>query len=171
MSSHLDFEGVYDPRRNFAVNNWSDEDFTAIWRGDDGIDVTYILHAGEVKTYPQYLAYYITKNFVDREMYKLASQAASESRERERLEMAVANKDQRKPFEDKTLQEVIAGQESPEITAMREQIRKELIESGELPSDMSSELNLNPDGSLPTTEFPDVPKKRVGRPKKEATKA
>ncbi len=169
MSSYLHFEGVYDPRRNFAVTNWSDEDFEATWRGDDGVDVTYVLPAGEVKTYPQYLAYYITTNFVDREMYKIAAKATPDTKERERLEFAVANKDLRKPFEDKTMQEVIAGQESPEVTAMRAKIRQELIDSGELPT-MSSEIKLNVDGTEPGTpsEFPDVPKpkNKGGRPLK-----
>lgn len=169
MSSHLDFEGMYDPRRNFAVTNWSDEDFIAVWKGDDDIDVSYTVHAGEVKTFPQYLAYYITKNFVDREMYKAAAKAPADSKERERLEFAVANKDLRKVYEDKTIQEVIAGQESPEVTALRATIRAELIASGDMSGDMSSELHLNPDGSALKQEFPDVLKKKAGRPKKVAT--
>lgn len=177
MSSHLDFEGTYDPRRNFAVTNWSDEDITVTWIGEvvgefglvNGPENIYVLHTGEVKTYPMYLAYYITKQLVDREMYKIAVKATADSKERERLEFAVANKDLRKPFEDKTMQEVIAGQESPEVTAMRAQIRKELIESGNLSGEMSSQMNLNKDGSLPVQEFPDVPKKnKGGRPKKVA---
>lgn len=170
MSSYLtppDTGIVYDPKRNFAVTNWSDEDLTVNWK-DSGANGTgdnfYTLHSGEVKTYPQYLAYYITQIFVDREMYKDASKApvnpdGSPSKQRERLEMAVANKEMRKPYEDKTIQEVIPGQESPEVTAMRAQIRKQLIIDGNL----TSELNNNPDGSEKTEEFPGVPKKR-GRP-------
>lgn len=113
-----------------------------------------------------YLAYYITTNLVDREMYKVANKQKADSKERERLEMAVANKDLRKPYEDKTLSEVIAGQQSPEETAMRAKIRKELIAEGEINGNMSSELNLNPDGSR--KEFADVPQKnKGGRPRKE----
>jgi len=169
MSSFLDFEGVYDPKRNFAVTNWSDEDFVAVWKEDNGSDTTYVVHAGEVKTYPMYLAYYITKNLVDREMYKIANKSVAETKERERLEFAVANKELRKPFEDKTMQEVVEGQESPEVTAMRAKLRKELLASGELSGDMSSELNLNADGSQPEPEgdFAELPKKnKGGRPKK-----
>lgn len=171
-------DGVYDPRRNFAITNWSDEDFTISWTGEatnatglvDGVSVEYTVQAGEVKTFPQYLAYYIATNLVDREMYKIANAAPADSKERERLEMAVANKDLRKPFEDKTIQEVIAGQESPEVTAMREKIRAELIASGDFSANISSEMNLNPDGTRPEpTEFADVPaKKAPGRPKKDA---
>lgn len=180
MSSFLDFEGIYDNKRNFAVTNWSDEDFTANWKNEaitekqldgslkliDTGDNFYTLHAGEVKTYPMYLAYYITKNFVDREMGKDAAKVpmnadGSYSRQRERLEMAVANKEMRKPYEDKTMQEVIPGKESPEVTAMRAQIRKELIIEGTL----SNEMNNNADGT-PKEEFADVPKKGPGRPKK-----
>ncbi len=176
MSSHLDFEGKYDPRRNFAVTNWSDEDITVTWVSEvqaeqglvDGPAIDYTLAAGEVKTYPQYLAYHFTKVLVDREMSKIAMKAPADTKERERLEMAVANKDSRKPFEDKTIQEVIAGQESPEVTAMRAQIRRELIESGEI-GEMSSKLELNPDGSpIEVEEFASVPKKAPGRPKKDA---
>ncbi len=173
-------DGVYDPRRNFAVTNWSDEDFSVTWVGEatndkglvDGVPIEYTLHAGETKTYPQYLAYYIATNLVDREMYKVAAKAPADSRERERLEMAVANKDLRKPYEDKTIQEVLEGQESPEVTAMREKLRKELIESGDFSPSMSSEMNLNPNGTPkeaeePAGDFPDVPKKKGGRPAKQ----
>lgn len=175
---------VYDPKRKFAVTNWSDEDITVNW-ADPGLngsgDNFYTLHAGEVKTYPQYLAYYITEQFIDREMYRDAAKAPSNpdgspSKQRERLEMAVANKESRKPYEDKTIQEVIEGQESPEVTAMRAEIRKKLIQEGQLPSTMGnlvSELHLNPDGSVPVEtkeEFASLPKKR-GRPSKTASEA
>ncbi len=168
MSSYLDYEGIWDNKRTFAVTNWSEEDFTVTWKEDTG-DAHYTLHAGEVNTYPMYLAYYITRNFVDREMYREAAKIAknpdgSPSRQQERLEMAVNNKELRKPYEDKTMQEVIAGQESPEVTAMRAQIRKQLI----IEQGMHSEMHNNQDGSqkeISTEEFADVPKK-VGRPKK-----
>ena len=178
MSSYLtpaDTGMVYDPKKMFAVTNWSDEDITVNWK-DAGVGGTgdnfYTLHAGEVKTYPQYLAYYITKEFVDREMYKEAAKMpnnpdGSPSKLRERAEMAVANKDKRKPYEDKTIQEVLEGQESPEVTAMRAEIRKKLIIEGNL----TSEMNNNADGSPKTEEFPDVPKKRMGRPPKSAAEA
>jgi hypothetical protein len=164
MRSFLDFEGVYDPKRMFAVTNWSDEDYTANWRDDTG-DNFYILHVGEVKTYPQYLAYYITRNFVDREMFKAAAKTpknadGSPSRQQERLEMAVNNPEARKPYEDKTIQEIRAGEESPELTAMRAKVRAELI----VESNLTSEMHNKPDGS---EEFASVPKK-AGRPKKVA---
>lgn len=175
--SHLEFEGMYDNKRNFAVTNWSDEDFTVNWKespnpetGDNG-DNFYTLHAGETKTYPMYLAYYITRNFVDREMNKDAQKVPNNpdgtpSRQRERLEMAVANADMRKPYEDKTIQEVVPGKESPEVTAMRAKIREELIIQGNL----SSEMNNKPDGSPLDEEFAAVPKKR-GRPAKSSAEA
>lgn len=146
----------------FAVTNWSEEDVTVNWY-DNG-DNLYTLHAGETKTYPQYLAYYITGIFVDREMYKDAAKFpnnpdGSPTKQRERAEMAVVNKDLRKPYEDKTLQEIREGMEDPAVTAMRAKIRAELI----IEQGMSSELHLNPDGS---EEFPDVPRKAKGRPKK-----
>lgn len=158
--SHLNFEGMYDPKRMFAVTNWSDEEITVNWKDDLG-DNFYTLQPGEVKTYPQYLAYYITKNLVDREMYKDAAKAnknpdGSPSKAQERLEMAVVNADMRKPYEDKTIQEIVPGKENPEVTAMRAEVRKQLIIEGNL----TSELNNNPDGS-PKTEFPTVAKKKA----------
>lgn len=175
MSSYLNDKSqgmVYDPKRMFAVTNWSDEAITVNWAdpGPNGSgDNFYTLHAGEVKTYPMYLAYYITEHFVDREMYKDAAKTpnqpdGSPSKQRERLEMAVANKDMRKPYEDKTMQEIIAGKESPEVTAMRAKIRKELIIEGKI----SSEINNNTDGSPKVEEFSDVPRK-PGRPRKTET--
>lgn len=154
---------VYDPKKMFAVTNWSDEDLTVNWKDDIG-DNFYTLHSGETKTFPQYLAYYITGIFVDREMYKDAAKLpnnadGSPTKQRERAEMAVVNKDLRKPYEDKTLQEIREGMEDPTVTAMRAKIRQELI----IEQGMSSELHLKNDGS---EEFPDVPKKKAGRPKK-----
>lgn len=170
-TSYLTVEGIYDNKRMYAVTNWSDEDYTDNWRDETG-DNFYTLHAGEVKTYPQYLAFFITKGFVDREMFKAASKEAetlpngTPNKMRERLEMAVVNKELRKPYEDKTIQEVIAGKESPEVTAMRAQIRRELI----IEQGMSSEMNTNADGSQ-KEEFADLPKKGPGRPRKDATQA
>lgn len=187
MSSYLNDKSqgmIYDPKRKFAVTNWSDEDITVNWAdpGPQGTgDNFYTLHAGEVKTYPMYIAYYLTEQFVDREMYKDAAKSpnnadGSPSKQRERLEMAVANKELRKPYEDKTMQEVIEGQESPEVTAMRAEIRKKLIQEGHLQTtqgNLVSTLDLNSDGSVKeesTEEFASVPKKR-GRPAKSASEA
>lgn len=171
---------IYDPKKTFAVTNWSNEDITVNWADPGPLgtgDNFYTLHAGEVKTYPQYLAYFITEQFIDREMYKDAAKAPSNpdgspSKQRERLEMAVANREMRKPYEDKTIQEVVEGQESPEVTAMRAEIRKKLIQEGRLPSvegNLVSELNNNPDGSE-KEEFATLPKKR-GRPAKTTSEA
>jgi hypothetical protein len=173
MSSYLRFDGVYDPRRNFAITNWSDEDYVTSWTSEttnaqglvNGVDIEYVVKAGEVKTFPMYLAYHITMGLVDREMYKIAAALPADTKERERAEMAVANKDTRKPFEDKTLKEVIAGEEAPEVTAMRKKLRAELRAEGKIYGPMSSEMNQNPDGTpqAPAEEFPDVPQKnKVG---------
>lgn len=173
MSSFLDFDGIYDNKRKFAVTNWSDEEIKVNWKDETG-DNWYTLHAGEVKTYPMYLAYYITKIFVDREMFKAAAKIPNNpdgtpSRTRERMEMAAANKELRKPYEDKTMQEVIEGRESPEVTAMRAKIRAELIVEGKLPAEQAkelvTELHNNVDGSAKTESdtFATVPKKRGRR--------
>lgn len=185
MSSYLNDKGqgmVFNNKRNFAVTNWSDEDIKVNW-ADPGLNGTgdnfYTLHSGETKTYPMYLAYYITEQFVDREMYKAAAKLpnnpdGSPTKNRERAEMAVANAELRKPYEDKTMQEVIEGQESPEVTAMRAEIRKKLIQEGTLPKEageLVSEIHLNVDGSE-KEEFPTLPTaKKRGRPSKSAAEA
>ena len=159
---------VYDPKKMYAVTNWSEEELEVNWKEspnpDLGIngDNVYVLHAGETKTYPEYLAFYITDIFVDREMYRDAAKVPSNpdgtpSRQRERLEMAVVNKDLRKPYEDKTIQEIKEGQEDPAITKMRAEIRKQLIIEGGM-GELTSELKNNADGTE-KEEFPDVKKK------------
>lgn len=97
--------------------------------------------------------------FVDREMYRDAAKEAVDTRQRERLEMAVANRDMRKPYEDKTMQEVKEGEESPEVTAMRAKIRKELI----IEQGLTSEIHNKADGSKKDEEFPDVPAKKKNK--------
>ena len=158
---------VYDPKKMYAFTNWSDEEITGNWKDDTG-DNFYTIHPGETKTFPEYLAIFLCGMFVDREMYKDAAKLPNNpdgtpTKQRERAEMAVVNRDLRKPYEDKTLQEIKAGMEDPTVTAMRSKIRQELIIEGNL----VSELHLNPDGSEPE-EFPTVKKNKGGRPKKTA---
>lgn len=125
MASYLDFDGVYAdgeegrPLREFVINNWTDEDLHSMWNSKP-----ILVKQGEVYQCGHSLAYKLTKELVDRELFKIAAKAATD-KERERREMAVLSPDIRKPLEDKTLQEVRAGQENPVMAKMREEIRKE----------------------------------------------
>lgn len=133
MSSYLDFDGVYDKSARYLVFNWSAEDFiqhfgaesvyndTKIVVTNPAYDLT--IKAGEMRELGQFEAYTCTKHFVNREMIRDAENLVG--KERERLEMAMNNKDARKPYEEKTLQKIEAGVESPFMSKLRDEIRKE----------------------------------------------
>ena len=134
MSSQLEIQGVYDKSKRYIVKNWSNEDFSypfgaeVHYNGDKMITeaepYTLTIKAGEMKELSQFEAYTFTKHFVDREMYKAAQLGASQ-KEIERLDMGVNNALLRQPYEEKTLQEIKAGQSTPFMDKMREEIRKE----------------------------------------------
>lgn len=128
MSSYLDFEGKYDPDKRFVVQNVFAEDFKSFW---DGKPI--FIKSGDMHECEHAIAYKLTKELVDREMFKLAEEAyikAGDNKQfadkvRERGEMAVNNKDARKPFEDKILTELRAGEENPIMKRLRDEIRAE----------------------------------------------
>lgn len=134
--SYLDFEGVYDKTKRYIVNNWSKEDFTqefgaeVAYNGDKAIEAnpaySLTIKAGEMRELGQFEAFLITKHFVDREMYRDAAKL-KERTAVERAEMAVNNRDLRKPYEDKTIQEIKAGEATPFMDKIREEIRQEEI--------------------------------------------
>lgn len=136
MSSYLDFEGVYDKSRRFIVNNWSDEDFAqsfgaeSVYNGDKLIESVpahqIIIKAGEMRELGQFEAYTFTHHFVDREMFKAAAKLTDKI-EVQRAEMGINNKELRKPYEDKTIKEIKAGEVTPFMDKMREEIRKEEV--------------------------------------------
>jgi len=135
MSSYLDFEGVYDSQKRYIVFNWSEENFTQHFGqeasyNDNNVVMTkpaydLTIKAGEMREMGHFEALTCTKHFVNREILKTAE--GKEGKEKERIEMSAGNKDVRKPFEDKTLQELVPGAESPFMKEMRETIRKEEI--------------------------------------------
>lgn len=127
MASYLDFEGKYDANRRFVIHNWTIEDVNSFW---DGRPIN--IKVGDMYECEHAIAYKLTKEIVDREMFRVASEEASKipdfaAREklRERLEMATLSRDLRKPYEDKTISEIKAGQESPIMTKLRDEIRAE----------------------------------------------
>lgn len=135
MASYLDFEGVYDKTKRYIVYNWSQKDFTQHFGAESVYNNTTIvtttapyditIKAGEMRELDQFQALTVTKHFVTREILEEASLLIG--KDRERKEMSVDNKDIRKPYEDKTISEVKAGEESPFMQELRDKIRKEEI--------------------------------------------
>jgi len=135
MSSHLDFEGVYDKTKRYMVSNWSPEDFTqefgaeSVYNDVNVVETkpkTFItIKAGEMRELGQFEAYVFTKHFVDREMIRDTDKL--DNKLRERAEMALNMANLRKPFEDKTIQEIKFGEETQFMDKLRDDIRKEEI--------------------------------------------
>ena len=136
MRSYLDFEGIYDKSKRYIVRNWSEEDFTQKFDAETGYNGDKVIEnvpaysitikAGEMRELNQFEAYLFTSHFVDREMFKAAAKLQARQ-EIERAEMAINNRELRKPYEDKTIQEVKAGEATPFMDKIREEIRAEEI--------------------------------------------
>lgn len=174
MASYLEFEGKYNPDRRFVIKNWTDQDLKSFW---DSRPIT--IKAGDMGEFEHAIAYKLTKELVDREMlqdaYKsmVASGAidhAAREKVRERGEMAVLNKDLRKPYEDKTISELIAGQENPILTKMRAEVRAEMEAEQVSRVTSTPETSMQNDiaatkGESTTAPAPAVtPAKKRGRP-------
>lgn len=102
--------GKFDPKKQYAFNNWTAEDFTFKWGGEEQTVL-----AGEIAVYPQYLAYHACKHFVNKILIS------------EGKEVQVMNPVVRKVYEDKTLTEIASGAENPYVASIREQEREKLI--------------------------------------------
>lgn len=176
MSSHLDFEGKYNPDKRFVISNWTTEDFKSFW---DGRPIS--IKAGDMYECEHAIAYKLTKEIVDREMFRDAEasmQGANDFQSREKLrergEMATLNPDKRKPYEDKTITEIMAGQENPITAKLREEIRAEerakiqisnekavdntpleVTETGAVPFDTATESTPKKKAKKADTEFAD----------------
>lgn len=128
MASTYDFEGVYAdgeegrPLRKFVITNWTDEDLHTKWLGHDTV-----LKAGDMRECGHAEAHHFLKTLVDREIFKEAGKA-TDPKDREKKEMNILSPLYRKPFEDKTIQEIKAGEESPIMRKMRQDIEKEVRE-------------------------------------------
>lgn len=148
MRSYLDFEGVYDASKRYIVRNWSDEDFTQDFGAENAYNDNKVIEtkpafsitikAGEMRELNQFEAFTITKHFVDREMAKEAKKL--EDRQLiERAEYGIGNPDVRKPYEEKTISEIKAGQETPFMEQLRETIRKEELAKIEAEKELPKE--------------------------------
>lgn len=112
--------GKYDTTKQYFINNSTNEDIIVKWaekepeaRGSG----TYFIKAGEMGgPYPQFLAYHIVKVLVNREMQK---------DNKMNLFLSAIH---RKPYEDKFLREVVAGEESPLTKKIRDEERAKLLD-------------------------------------------
>ena len=102
---------TFNNERRFIFSNWSSEDFIGQWGG-----IEYPVKKGETKEFPMYLAYHLTKHFVDREMSKSGKSSL------------LGVDEARKEYEDKTMAEIVAGVDSPALATLKEEIRKEVVE-------------------------------------------
>lgn len=105
---------VYDNSRKFLFSNWTNEDFVGKWGG-----VETIVKVGETKEFEMSLAYHFTKHLVDRELQKQGKSHLAGVPE------------ERKPLEDKTLAELLVGQDSPALATLKAQIKAEVLEAEE----------------------------------------
>lgn len=107
----MELPTTFDNDRRFIFDNWSSEDFVGTWAGQSTV-----VKAGTTQEFPMYLAYHFTKHLVDREMARTGKASL------------MGNDDARKEYEVKTLAEITAGTDSPALSALKEQIRAEVLE-------------------------------------------
>lgn len=105
---------VYDNSRKFIFSNWTNEDFVGTWGG-----VQTLIKAGETKEFEMSLAYHFTKHLVDRELQKQGKAHLAGVPE------------ERKPLEEKTIAELVAGQDSPALATLKAQIKAEVLAAEE----------------------------------------
>lgn len=105
---------VYDNSRKFLFSNWTNEDFVGKWGG-----VETVVKVGETKEFEMSLAYHFTKHLVDRELQKQGKSHLAGVPE------------ERKPLEEKTIAELVAGQDSPALATLKAQIKAEVLAAEE----------------------------------------
>lgn len=156
--------GKFDNKKQYAFTNWfipkgenAPRDFAFKWNGEE-----YLVKAGEIAVYPQYLAYHACKHYVNYVMLSLGQ------------EVMFLNADQRRVYEDKTIREVTPNGEDPFVSSIREQERMKLM--AEMGLDSSADLGITNsetrrhiiEDSAKMADVAATPeKKKAGRPKKE----
>lgn len=119
-------EGVYGdgqdgrPLRTFAITNWLTDDIHTKWLGKD-----IVLKTGEMRECGHAEAYHFMKVIVDKYIFDEAAKI-KEPKEREKMEMNILSPLYRKPLEEKTIQPIKDGEESPVMRKMREEIEKKV---------------------------------------------
>lgn len=142
MSSFLDKkDGVYDKSKRFIFYNWSDEDFTQHFGAESGYNGTTVIEtnpaydvvvkAGESRECGEFEALTMTRYFVNREMDKEVRKIKN-TIERNNRGMMIDNAEIRKPYEDKTLSEIKAGEESPLVAKLKADAIAEYIKNQQM---------------------------------------
>jgi hypothetical protein len=110
-------EGTFSETKQYAFNNWyipngktEGVDFTFKWDGK-----TFIVKAGEIAVYPEYLAAHAAKHYVTWIMLQ------------EGKDVMFLNSEARDEYEAKTIKEIEAGGEDPYVASIREQERAKLL--------------------------------------------
>jgi len=135
MSSNLTLkEGIYDPTRQFAFTNITDNEFVSAWGGSP-IKVK----AHQTITLPHHLAVKLTIELVDKIMSEELKVVHDANRAKDPNWKAGQGAGSmgipaiRKVWEDKILRELEIDEERPEIQILRSQIKEQLL------NDMSQE--------------------------------
>lgn len=159
MASYLDFEGKYDADRRFVVTNWLPEAHLSFW---DSKPINIV--AGGMYECEHAIAFKLTKEIVDKAMFAIAQDAfknaggdnAYAQKMLERAEMAILNRDMRKPYEDKTLAELKTGEENPIMAKMRAEIRAEEVArlSNEVAATKAPKAPSEPVAVIPEVHIP-----------------
>ena len=108
------------PLKTFAITNWLTEDLHTKWLGKD---VT--IKAGDIRECGHAEAYHFLKVIVDKYIFDEAAKI-KEPKEREKMEMNFLSPNFRKEFDERTIQEIKVGEESPVMRKMREDIEKKV---------------------------------------------
>ena len=127
MLSHLQKEGIYDQTHRARFTNIDDEDFVGTWDSKVYVRVP----PGESVTLPESQAINFAIALATRVMVKDEKRKFVPSMYEPTYEMSQRTRtgipDARKPYEDKILQWLEAGEETPEVQALRSALREEIL--------------------------------------------
>ena len=157
-SSNLDKEGLYDQTRRYKFNNIGDEEYVGMWNSKVFVTVP----PGESVTLPEAQAITFAKDLCTRVMLKEEKarfvpnmyEPTWEMSQRSRAGIPLA----RDPYEKRILQAIEEGQETPELQALRSQIREEVM--ADLTATVSTEP---PRGPSSVSDLSLVKDKRTAR--------
>ncbi len=200
---------IYDPSKRYIFTNWSDADFSMKYANPDFQfnpnpdftdkenkrlynDVykrdyfkTFFVKAGGMVEVPEWLAFFMSKHFVDREFvkgvvakYGSMSRSANKGEANDKADSELLNMNSpavRDELEERTIRPLDTTQESPIIAALREEIRQEerakLIALGT--AELEAKAPKQEEVKLPdvVTHVAEPVKRPQGRPRKEFAEA
>lgn len=127
MFSHLDKEGLYDQSRRYRFTNVDDEEFIGMWDSKVYVRVP----VGESVTLPESQAINFAKDLATRVMIKdekrkyVPTQNAPTYEESQKSRVGIPAA--RDPYEKRILQLIEQGEETPEMQALRSELRDEVM--------------------------------------------